>query len=343
MQKTDLSKELNSQGVDKGNDSGLYRDFIENENGNYVKSRDWESNGTGLLPSGIKTTTPTSSTVKWPQHTDSDKLDKATKDLEKELENWIRDDLNQKTASGNGVGGDQNQSTSTSGSSGDRTSSSGRTGTDTSGQESSTPISNSVVSGAAEDPNSMVSLVSVGINGPLNLEQRGKLRDLIINIQKEEMENVQDGSGQYKPLNIPPEYVMCLMQAESSMNPVATSPTGAAGLGQFTDDSQKEGTEMMKKMSPKHYEEFSKKYGKDLTQAMSTKASGSQNVKNTLRKDANLAAAMTYDFVQVKARNVLKLNGPVSMNDLQRITYRYIGDGNEGSQWNYIRKCMTNN
>jgi hypothetical protein len=331
--KNDVKKELTKNGEPKGNDSGYYRDFKEDKNGNVTKKRNWENNGTGILPSGIATKPVTGTGL-------PSVASGTNKNMNKELENLIREYLknNSKNSSSSDPGSSNNQ---TSGSPSSPSTGS-RIGTDTVAKESTVPISIEPVTGAVADPNSMVSLVSVGVSGPLSLEQRGAIRDLIINIQKEEYEKFQEG-GKYKPLNIPPEYVLCLIQAESSFNPVAVSPTGAAGLGQHTDDSQKEAAEMMQQTTPKHYEEFSKKYGRDLTQLMSSRKTGLWNVKNTLRRDANLAAAMTYKFVEVKARNVLKLNGPVSMEDLRRITYRYIGDGNEGGQWTKIRNCMNSN
>jgi hypothetical protein len=336
LTKADPSKELTKDGQSKGNDSGYSRDFTQDNKGNVEKTRNWESSGTGLLPSGIATKQPTTTSPIAPVNTGTSA---ATRNLEKELEKAIKDYVQSNSNSGNGspTGGKQNNGgCSTCGQNNGQNTS----GTPT-GSESTTPISPEPLTGTAADPNSMVSQVSIGISSPLSNEERGRIRDMIINIQKEEMDNLV--KNKYNPLNIPPEYVLCLIQAESSFNPVATSPTKAAGLGQHTDDSQMEGAQMLGKTAPKHYEEFTKKYGKDLTQLMSTKAMGSQRVKDTLRQDPNLAAAMTYAFVEVKARNILKMNGPVSMDNLRRITYAYVGDGNEGAQWNKIRNCMTNN
>ncbi|MBM3256007.1 MAG: hypothetical protein FJZ04_00860 [Candidatus Moranbacteria bacterium] len=327
-----IGNEETGQGESKGNDQGIFRDFFWDKNGNYYKKRTWESNGTGILPSAISTV-------------DKPLTLKQRDQLVAELKKSISDSLEKdnKPVSNGDLGLEDGFSLM--GGREDNNSSKRQNDTSSASQEPLPPVDYSNLN---IDPDSAASAVSIGINRPLSLKERGKIRELIISIQKEEYEKYQKDLAEGKtglniPLNMPVDYVLCLIQAESSFKPTAMSPTGAAGLGQHTDDSQREAAEMMKKTAPNHYNEFSKKYGKDLTQLMSSRASGLRNVKATLARDANLAAAMTYDFLQVKARNVLKINRPVSMNDLQRITYRYIGDGNEGSQWRSIQRCMNTN
>ncbi len=342
-----------------GSDTSSSDDFFEMSLDDYIK-KNWGSNGAGALPAGIattgtatdtetnttnSTTTSNSSNATTPSSPKTKQINQA---LEQELQSWIKDVLNKNNGGSSNIGITPN---------GDRSVTPSESVPSTPppvgdiGKGSARPVGETFqgvpnpaaepVTGIAADPNSMVSLVSVGINRQLSTEERNNIRDLIVNIQKEEFEKFQQEGGD-KPLNIPVDYVMCLMQAESAFNPMATSPTGAAGLGQFTQDSQEQAAKVMQKKSPKHYEEFSKKYDKDLATLMSPKKSGLKNAKNTLKKDANLAAALTYDFIQFKAGEA-RIKGPVSESNLRTITHRYVGDGNEESQWQSIKRCMNSN
>ena len=47
-------------------------------------------------------------------------------------------------------------------------------------------------------------------------------------------------------------------------------------------------------------------------------------------------------IIQFKAGEA-RMKGPVSESNLRTITHRYVGDGNEESQWQSIKRCMNSN
>lgn len=155
----------------------------------------WNTGGAGVLPNRIATSN---------KHPDEIKLDRAIKELEKEVADFL------KNPNGD-ISGTTGASGSTSG--GDRSTSRGNTGTgNTSGTTSTT--------NGASEPTGNWSGTSIGIKGQLSKDEIKRLEEEIVPKALKDLN-----------LNVPVDFVMCIVNKESTFNPGSFNNRGERSLG----------------------------------------------------------------------------------------------------------------
>jgi len=156
----------------------------------------WNTGGMGGLPSRINNN----------KHPQEELLDKITKQLEKEMEDFI------KNPSGGTSGGD-----STGG--GDRTGTGSTSGTGTTGTGSTSGTGTSSTSSSGEPPGNW-SGTTLGVKGQLSRDEVERLDQEIIPKALKDLN-----------LNVPVDFVMCLVEKESRFKPGDSNTNGERSLG----------------------------------------------------------------------------------------------------------------
>jgi len=155
----------------------------------------WNTGGAGILPNRIATSN---------KHPDEIKLDKAIKQLEKEVADFLK---NPDRDTGGGITGSNG---STSG--GDRSTTGGTASTgDTSSTTSTT---------GASEPTGNWSGTSIGIKGQLSKDEIKRLEEEIVPKALKDLN-----------LNVPVDFIMCIINKESSFNPSSSNTRGERSLG----------------------------------------------------------------------------------------------------------------